>query len=191
MIKAEAEDRQLVVEILVRSFDDNKSVNYIVRQDRSRVRRLTRLMEYSFDYCQLFGEVFLSDDRKGCMLAVLPDRKRTTLASIMLDVRLALTCVGLSNLGKVMDRETKVKNVHPRESFYYLWFIGVEPSEQNKGIGGMLLKGVLQRSEAMGRPVYLETSTEKNVPWYRKFGFEVYDELNFGYSLFCLKKAIL
>ncbi|HEY6899948.1 MAG TPA: GNAT family N-acetyltransferase [Puia sp.] len=187
MIKAEAQDRELVVSILAESFDDNKSVNYIVRQDRRRVQRLVRLMEYSFDYCQLFGEVYLSDDRRGCVLAVLPEKKRATLRAIILDLRLVLGCVGLGNVGKAMAREARIKKVHPPDGFYYLWFIGVRRSEQNKGVGGMLLKEVLQQSEGMGRPVYLETSTEKNVPWYRKFGFEVYEELDFGYRVYCMR----
>jgi GNAT superfamily N-acetyltransferase len=162
MIKAETKDRSLVVNILTQSFDDNKSVNYIIKQDRNRTRRLARLMEYSFDYCQLFGEVWLSADHTACALTVLPETKQTTLRSIALDASLALSCIGLANLKKVLTRETAIKKVHPSENFYYLWFIGVLPPEQNRGAGTTLLESIIQRGESLHRPIYLETSMAQN-----------------------------
>jgi hypothetical protein len=79
MIKAGYEDKQLIVNILVKSFDDNKSVNYIVKQDNKRKQRLRKLMEYSFDVCCLFGDVFLSGDKKACALIVKSDLNKTSL----------------------------------------------------------------------------------------------------------------
>ena len=108
--------------------------------------------------------------------------------SILLDAKLAFSCVGLANLNKALARESKIKKLHPNELFYYLWFIGVDPSEQNKGIGTVLLKDVINESVALKRPIYLETSTLKNIPWYEKFGFSVYRKLDVGYELFCMKK---
>jgi ribosomal protein S18 acetylase RimI-like enzyme len=188
MIRAQYEDKRLVVEILSNSFQDNKSVNYVIDQGPSRKRRIWRLMEYSFDYCNMFGEVFLSDDRNACALAVLPDRKKASLKSILLDVKLALTCIGLGNLKKAMKREARIKSIHPPSPIYYIWFIGVRPEVQNKGIGSTLLAEVIAKSDSMQRPLYLETSTLRNLPWYKRFGFEVHNELDFGYNLFCLKR---
>jgi len=188
MVKAEITDKNLVVNILTYSFADNKSVNYVIKQDKFRSKRLEKLMEYSFDYCWLFGEVYLSDDKKACALLVLPDKKKTTLKSILLDIRLAWSCIGFFNLKKVLQREAKIKSLHPNSVMYYLWFIGVQPGDQNRGVGSSLLNELIQRSGALQRPMYLETSTLKNIPWYQKFGFSIYQELDFGYKLFCLKR---
>ncbi len=65
MIRAEYKDRNRIINILAKSFDDNKSVNYIIKQDKKRVERMKKLMEYSFEVCYLFGDVFLTDDKKG------------------------------------------------------------------------------------------------------------------------------
>ena len=70
---------------------------------------------------------------------------------------------------------------------YYLWFIGVDPKEQNKGTGSTLLKDVIHQASLKNRSVYLETSTSKNIPWYEKFGFKIYNELDLGYRLYFLK----
>jgi hypothetical protein len=190
MKRAGYSDKNLVVEILANSFDDNKSVNYIIKQDSKRIRRLKKLMEYSFDICYRHGDVFLSDDKKGCALVVMPDKKKTTFKSILRDAKLALTCVGLSGIKKAMERESRINKVHPDQPIYYLWFIGVDTKNQNMGIGSGLLKEVIKQSIIRNRPIYLETSTIKNLPWYQKFGFTIFEEVDFGYTLFCLKREV-
>ena len=188
MIKAEYKDKDLIVKILASPFDDNKSVNYIIKQDKKRAQRLKKLMEYSFEVCYLFGNVFLSDDKKGCALIVLPDKKKTTLKSILLDAKLVITSMGLLNTKKAMNREAKIKKVHPEGLIYYLWFIGVDPTEQNNGIGSRLLEDVIKEGLSQKRTICLETSTLKNIPWYEKHGFKIYTEPDFSYHLFCLKR---
>lgn len=188
MIRADYKDKELIVDILTNSFADNKSVNYIIKQDSRRMERIRNLMDYSFEVCYMFGDVFLSDNRKGCALIVKPEKKKTTLKSILLDTNLILKSTGLSNVKKAMDREGKIKKLQPQKPTYYLWFIGVDPKEQNKGTGSTLLREVIKQGELKNRPVTLETSTLKNIPWYEKFGFKVYNELDLGYRLFFLKK---
>ncbi len=145
-------------------------------------------MEYSFEVCQLFGKVYLSDDKRGCALIVLPDKKKTTLRSILLDIKLIFSCTGLSNVKKAMDREAKIKKLQPKEPMYYLWFIGVQPAHQGTGTGSTLLNEIIKESESDKRIICLETSTLKNLPWYKKFGFNIYNELELGYNLFFLKR---
>ena len=188
MIKATYQDKYKVVDILAASFDDNQSVNYIVKQDKKRTQRIRKLMAYSFDICYLYGEVFLADDKSACALILLPDKKKSNVKSILLDIKLIVSCIGISNIKKAMKRERKIKKSYPKELMYYLWFIGVEPDKQNMGIGSALIKKVIEEAHSKQRPVYLETSTLKNIPWYEKFGFKIYNELNLGYPLFFMKK---
>ncbi|MDB5119766.1 MAG: GCN5-related N-acetyltransferase [Sphingobacteriales bacterium] len=188
MIKAHYKDKSLVIDILTESFDTNQSVNYIVKQDRNRAKRVRALMDYSFEVCNQFGDVFLSNDRKACALILYPDKKKTTLKSIMLDVKLILSCVGLENIKKALNRESKIKQLQPKEPMYYIWFIGVSLAYQNTGIGSALLKEIIEDSSLKRRNIYLETSTLKNIPWYTKFGFAVYNELDLSYKLFFLKR---
>lgn len=188
MVNASPADKHCVVDILAKAFEDNKSVNYIIKQDQSRKRRIKRLMEYSFDVCHLFGEVLLSDDKRACALIVWPEKKRTSLKSALLDIKLMVTCIGLSNIKKALVREGKIKKLQPKEPMYYLWFIGVDPLEQHRGIGSQLLREIIERYALEQRAICLETSTLRNIPWYQRFGFEIYNESNFGYTLYFLRK---
>lgn len=190
MVKAKQTDKNLVADILTKSFENNQSVNYIAKQDEKRLTRIRSLMDYSFEVCYSFGDVFLSDDRKACALVLYPDKKKTTFKSILLDIKLILSCIGVENIKKALSRESKIKQLQPKELMYYLWFIGVDPEHQNEGIGSGLLKDIIEDSKHKERPVYLETSTLKNLPWYKKLGFQIYNELDLSYRLFFLKREL-
>lgn len=190
MIKADYKDKTLIVDILTKVFDDNNSVNYVVKQDSKREKRIRKLMEYSFDICYLFGNVYLSEDRNACALTLFPDKQKTTLKSILLDLKLAYSSIGLNRIKKVQNRNSKIKNSYPKEPVFYLWFIGVNSTVQSKGIGSSLIKDLIKESELTKRPIYLETSMQKNIEFYNKHGFNVYKELDFGHKLFLIKREL-
>jgi ribosomal protein S18 acetylase RimI-like enzyme len=189
VIRAKHSDKQLVVDILANSFADNKSVNYIIKQDKKEQQRVRSLMSYSFEVCMLYGDVFLSDDRTGCALIILPDKKKSNLKATLLDLRLVFSATGLGNVKKAISRENRIKDEHPKNLLYYLWFIGVDEAQQGKGIGSQLLQEIIQQGQSLQRTICLETSTLKNLPWYQKHGFEIYKEMDFGYPLYFLKRV--
>jgi ribosomal protein S18 acetylase RimI-like enzyme len=189
MRRATELDRDLVIEILAESFDDNRSVNYIVKPDKNRQQRIKALMSYSFDMCSLFGEVYINEEKTGCALILYPHKKKTTLKALWLDLKLVVNSIGISRAGKAMSRESQIKGRYPKEPFYYLWFIGVNKSAQHQGEGSKLLSEVIKDAEKQSLPILLETSTLKNIPWYNRFNFETYDEIEFTYPLFMLKRA--
>ncbi|MTI29772.1 GNAT family N-acetyltransferase [Xanthovirga aplysinae] len=185
MIKAEIKDKPRVVEILSNSFKANKSVNYVVKQDSKVDRRINRLMEYSFDMCNAFGEIWMDNEKNGCALILWSDQKRMVP---LWDAKLAFGSIGITRAFKVLKREAFIKQNHPNEPFCYLWFIGVDPKIQRKGIGGKLIKEVLKVCDKKNLSIYLETSTLTNIPWYQKNGFEIFEKIDLGYELFLLKR---
>ncbi|HEU5292170.1 MAG TPA: GNAT family N-acetyltransferase [Cyclobacteriaceae bacterium] len=188
MKRADTNQKSLVVDILTKSFDDNKSVNYVVKQDSNRQARIRGLMNYSFDICNAFGDVWMADDDQACALVLYPDKKRSTLNAILWDAKLAVSVIGLSRVNQVLSRESKIKSFHPKERFTYLWFIGVTPELQNKGKGSQLLHEIISESESQNRPIYLETSVDRNLPWYQKFDFEIFQALDLTYTLYMLRR---
>nr|MBI1231857.1 GNAT family N-acetyltransferase [Cytophagales bacterium] len=187
MRKATQKDRTKVVDILLEAFRKNKSVNYIAGDKKKKIRYL---MEYSFDNCMDTGEVFISDDGHACAMIQFQDRKKFTLKSTFLDIQLILKTIGIGNIPKALARESFIKKHYPKEPFTYLWFIGVSPDKQGTGSGSYMLKHILDYSKSLDRPVYLETSTERNLPWYKKHGLEVYNmSERFGFPFYFLKTA--
>ncbi len=61
----------------------------------------------------------------------------------------------------------------PDEPVWYLKLLGVDPEGQGKGIGSTLLRESLEELDKDGLPAYLETGTQRNVRFYKRFGFDV------------------
>ncbi len=63
------------------------------------------------------------------------------------------------------------------DDHWYLQTLGVEPTHQGKGYGSLLMEYMLEKiDDTNPLPVFLETSTEINVKFYKRFGFEVVRE---------------
>lgn len=187
MIKATYADKKNIIELLCKSFDTNKSVNYVVKQDRKRKKRIRVLMDYSFEACWNFGEIYLSEDKKGVVLLLFPEKKKTNAPSVIRDIKLAIHCVGISNISKVLSREAKIKKYHPKK-LIYIWYIGIDPDFQSQGMGSSLLKSVVELSEEKKLPVYLETSNERNLNFYNKHFFEMYNSLHLDHTLYMFRR---
>jgi ribosomal protein S18 acetylase RimI-like enzyme len=71
-----------------------------------------------------------------------------------------------------------LERAHPRDPHWHLSVLGVDPKRQRTGVGGALIRPVLERADADRVLCYLETSKEENIPYYARHGFEVTTELD-------------
>lgn len=188
MVKAKYNDKKMVTDILVNSFLDNPSVNYLIPKNKNSISRIRAMMDYSFEVCYQSGDIFLSEDRKGCALVSYPDLKKSSFRAIALDLKLIVKSIGIWNIRKALHRATAIKKHYPPGATYYLWFIGVDADAQHRGTGTRLLNELIADAQQKKRPIYLETSVPHNVKWYEKHGFEVYKSLYFNYTLFLIKR---
>jgi len=192
MIKAGKIHKERIIGLLADCFDTNKTVNWIVKQDTKRKQRIHDLMDYSFEACLDSEQIWLSDDRNGVIICSMSDDKLPFLEEAYLTARFILKVTGIDRIGKILRRERYVNSFHPQEEeFLYIWFIAVDKSQQGKGIGGKMLQMVMDKSNMEQIPVYLETSTQRNLNFYLKHGFEVYhvsEKKMFGYELYFLRK---
>lgn len=88
-----------------------------------------------------------------------------------------LRATGLARFGRLAAMRSDMDRHHPMDRRHaYLWFLGVRPEAQGRGIGSRLLKAATDRLDAAREAAYLETQTERNVGLYRRHGFEVLSE---------------
>ena len=77
----------------------------------------------------------------------------------------------------IEEYNTKVHREFAPGDHWYLQTLGVEPAHQGKGYGSLLMEYMLEKIDNTNPlPVFLETSTEINVKFYKRFGFEVVRE---------------
>lgn len=61
----------------------------------------------------------------------------------------------------------------PQEPHWHLEVLGTDPDHQGQGHGSVLLAPVLDRCDRDGMLAYLESSNERNVPFYERNSFRV------------------
>lgn len=67
---------------------------------------------------------------------------------------------------------------HPHDvPHFYLFVLGTSPASQGTGVGGRLLREILDRCDRQGIGAYLESSNVRNVPFYERHGFRVLREV--------------
>ncbi len=76
----------------------------------------------------------------------------------------------------------QMASYHPKEPHWYLPLIGVDPAQQNKGVGGALLRHVTEICDREGVQAYLESSNPRNIPLYQRHGFEIVGRAQSGQS---------
>jgi ribosomal protein S18 acetylase RimI-like enzyme len=82
---------------------------------------------------------------------------------------------GPATRGLVAD--SRLEAAHPPEPHAFLHTLGVDPASQRRGAGAVLVASLIQRSDPAATPIHLSTAKPENLPYYRRFGFEVIDEL--------------
>ncbi len=70
-----------------------------------------------------------------------------------------------------------IDKVHPKERLWYRQLLVVDPPFQRHGLGSLLQRPGLARADEDGLACYVETQNPDNLPYYRRFGYEVVEEL--------------
>jgi len=174
---ATSSDVPAIVDMLVRAFDDDPVANFMFAGTRRR-----RLGLHSFFTSQLrrqylpHGHVYVTDDLNGAALWGPPDRERHPVAELLQLFPTAPFLLSPHTINALRLLFT-VENLHPTERHWYLFSLGTAPERQGKGLGSALLQVALAHVDEEGDPSYLESSKERNVPLYARFGFEVIGEV--------------
>ncbi|MCI4338594.1 MAG: GNAT family N-acetyltransferase, partial [Thermoplasmata archaeon] len=122
-----------------------------------------------------YGQVYTAGEREGAALWGPPDARRNGIKELIQLLPAAPFLVS-SRVHRALRLLFEVDSLHPKEPHWYLATLGTEPAQQGKGIGSALLRSMIERIDESGYPAYLESSKERNVPFYARFGFEVIEE---------------
>ena len=73
--------------------------------------------------------------------------------------------------GALFELFDRMARYHPQEPHWHLPLIGVDPSAQGRGYGSALLAQMVARCDRDRKPAYLEATSPRNVPLYKRHGF--------------------
>lgn len=176
--KATYADVRPVSVTLAKAFEDDPVMEWLIPSaGRNRFERLRQFFALDMKAWNLrHDETWTTPDYRGGAIWAPPGKWKLSVADIVKSTPAMARILG-RRLPLALRGLNEIERRHPREPHYYLAVLGTEPAQQGKGIGGALLAPVLDRCDQEGVGAYLESSKEKNVPYYRRFGFEVTEEL--------------
>jgi ribosomal protein S18 acetylase RimI-like enzyme len=163
---------ETILDVLSDAFADDPVVQWVTPK--------TRYARYAFEltvpFCLGHGHTYIATDGSGAASWLPPG---VALASPVTPrvVLSGLREYGPGSLLRALATLLQTQKRHPKEDFYYLFAIGALRSARGRGVGSALMREGLARCDADHMPAYLESSNVKNLPFYRKHGFEVVDEL--------------
>jgi ribosomal protein S18 acetylase RimI-like enzyme len=73
--------------------------------------------------------------------------------------------------------ESRIRALHPEGPHVYVYVLGVHPDQKGRGLGGALLRHAIAQAREAGACLHLETSNPVNLPFYRRFGLDVKEEI--------------
>jgi ribosomal protein S18 acetylase RimI-like enzyme len=173
-------DLTATVATLFRAFDDDPVMMWIFPDQRMRRRRLpgffagtlrsTSLRYEGTEVCVRGGAVL------GGAIWLPPGTWRPPLWRQLVALPSVAFRLG-SRLAVASATYGALLRLHPQRPHWYLSGIGTDPPVQGTGVGGELMRSRLARCDAARLPAYLESSKERNVPFYERHGFRVTGEL--------------
>ncbi|MEM9174360.1 MAG: GNAT family N-acetyltransferase [Myxococcota bacterium] len=171
------DERRSVLDVLGRAFHDDPVATHLFPNPRTRSRKWARFSGLAVDSMAGTAHVLTTDAVEGAAIWQLPSEGNLGLGQ---NLRIALRFFSIAGFGvRRAMRLGEFTGAHRlREPHYYLAALGTDPPRQGRGIGSALMEPVLARADREGIPSYLESSKADNVPFYRKHGFEVVEELH-------------
>jgi GNAT superfamily N-acetyltransferase len=176
-----ASDLDPAARLLGRAFQESPNFVSLWPDPRRRARALPPLMRAGARDALRHGEVHTAHV-EGALAAVAcwlpPGRHHMSpgrrLRAFPDALRAGLVSPGA--IGRLSALGATIERLHPADPHWYLAVLGVEPPLHRRGVGGALLRPVLDRADAERMPCYLETPTRDNVRFYERLGFAVVEE---------------
>lgn len=171
------EEGRATEHLLGRAFADDPVWSWLVRGRRSAERAGRVLLEYAQGQIDRGGQVWVTAHGEAAAVWVppgAPPTRNVDLLRLLPRVLRPLGPGGLLRLAPLAETD----RLHPRDPHWYLSVLGTDPDHQGRGFGGALVTPFVARADDEGVGCYLESSKEANVPFYRRFGFEVTEVLH-------------
>jgi ribosomal protein S18 acetylase RimI-like enzyme len=177
--KATRADASAVTRTLVRAFATDPVVDWFVRGDARRPQALATWFDFAVTRLGLRGdETWMSADAGAVALWIPPPQDVMQMSALeeIAALPMFLSVVSFARLARMQRLRTAFDAHHPKNRHWYLFFLAVDPDAQGQGLGSAILKATLERIDARCEAAYLEASSEKNVPLYLRYGFEIVSE---------------
>jgi GNAT superfamily N-acetyltransferase len=173
-----AADTDILAAVLSRAFADDPVWRWMFPR---RPERMAGMFAMPLRNARLPNGVSELAEQDGRVVAGAlwdpPGRWKTSTATQLRQFPSLVRLLG-SRTFTVLRGLGEIERMHPIEPHWYLAVLGTDPPAQGRGLGTALLWSRLNRCDDQRFPAYLESSKERNIPYYERFGFTVTGEIS-------------
>ena len=162
--------REQFIAMMSRAFQLDLTFSFIFPDARNRARGLPRLFRLAFDSDGEVGMRLMTEDGAAGTLWRRPGHAQTGLGELLRQTMPILVALGSGTVRGLRVLHA-IESHLPKHPFWYLHYVGCEPTRQRTGLGAAVVRAGLSRTGEI--PVYLETANQENIPFYEQLGFEV------------------
>ena len=172
-------DAEAIVRTLVRAFDRDPFVCWLVRDDAARPRRMHRYMDTALRRVTLpHAQVWVSEGCDAAALWAPPGAWEMSLGQQLRLLPAVIEVVGARRLGTVAQGLAEVERRRPPQPWWFLALLGTDPDAQGRGLASRTLAPVLERCDRDGAVALLDTCSPDNLGFYERKGFRVMAEVD-------------
>ncbi|WP_328900048.1 GNAT family N-acetyltransferase [Streptomyces sp. NBC_00441] len=177
IVRATASDVPALAGVLADAYAEDPVWSWLMPRDRDR--RLRLLFTAHLAQQAPAGRVWTDRDRTVAAVWAEPGAWKLPAGHLLRNAGTLLRA-GRTQLPRTAVRLLALEHRHPaRPAHWYVEYIGTHADARGTGRGSVVLGGLLERADADGRPVFLESSNSRNLTFYRRHGFEVREEMTF------------
>lgn len=174
----EESQAEMAAELLARAFQDAPDMKFFIGDNTKMLDRAAiRFYKAVIMGGLLYGEVYTTPSMDGVAVWASPENTNFSFGILLRTGLLtALLSLGFKPMVRFINSSSYVQKLQQQVITRQRWvliFLGVEPLQQGKGLGGILIQPILARADAQGMPCYVESANERNLAFYRKHGFEI------------------
>jgi ribosomal protein S18 acetylase RimI-like enzyme len=167
-----------VSQILAKAFHNDPIAQYMIRDEQERAKHMADAFSVFTAYAFLAGEIWTTaGEVKGAALWFPPAHTemipKHMEAAGFEDLPSRIGEGATERMFQILEH---IEQFHKRDMphpHWYLMLLGIEPSEQGKGIGRSLVRTMLEQADREGASCYLETTNPRNISFYNNLGFKV------------------
>jgi len=177
LYKIQKTDIVQAVKVLADAFQHDPLWNRVFEGEADKGKLFSAFFEVSVRYCLKYGEVYAPSEKLEGIIAFLPGKyaDMNIWHMILSGAMWAGMRMGLKagqKMGPIFEPFVADRHTHMAgRNFLYVMAVGVATALHGKGFGGRLLRAAMEKADAAGLPLYLETETEENVKMYEHLGF--------------------
>lgn len=171
---------QIALGVLTHAFANNPGALWVIKNDHKIQQRLRVLCDFCLRVSMEKNGAYITSDLKGVALLFHSKAKQKPWNWLIQYLRLGQYCIGWDRAWSMIQRESQIVSRRPQSEYLYFWMLGVEDHTYGLNTIIEIRDFVFKLSKDRQLPIYAETTMQKTLALYIRYGFQVYDEWDTG-----------